>query len=101
MLESMLSPIKTEVSTERVMRAEAELLAYVQRGSCNPQKQKQLAEAVQSAMDESSGQLAKPWATRWESYPALRPTRNYDTARLRPASSRAISLKSRPSRNRI
>jgi hypothetical protein len=74
MLDSMQSPTKTELSTERVLRAEAELLAYVQSGSCNLQQQKQLAMVVRFAIDESIGQLAKPWPTRWKFPPAFRPT---------------------------
>ena len=74
MLDSMKSPTKTKLSTEKVLRAEAELLAYVQSGSCNLQQQKQLAMAVRFAIDESIGQLAKPSPTRWEFYPAFRPT---------------------------
>src|SRR5580693_7198591 len=102
MIDSMQSPIQTKLSMEKVLRAEAELLAYVQSGSCNPQQQKQLATAVQFAIDESSGRLAKPLATRWKFHPGLRPTHNRDTTRFRPTpTSRAISLKSQPSRNRI
>ena len=76
MLNSMQSPIQTKLSMEKLLRAEAELLVYVQSGSPNPRQQKQLAMAVQCAIDESSGQLAKPWATRWKFHPALRPTPN-------------------------
>jgi hypothetical protein len=65
----MQSPIKTGLSVEKVSEAEAELLAHVQSGSHNPQQQKQLAKAVQSAIDESNGQMTKPLATRWEFYP--------------------------------
>lgn len=74
MLESMQSPTKTKLSMEKVLRAEAELLAYVQSGSGNPQQQKQLAKAVKVAIDESTGQSAKPLPTRWEFHPVLRPT---------------------------
>jgi hypothetical protein len=56
---------------EKVVRAEAELLAYVQRGSGSPEQQKQLAKAVQFAIDESTGPLAKPWPTRWKFHPAF------------------------------
>jgi len=102
MLENTQSPVNAELSTEKVVRAEAELLAYIQSGSGTPQKQKQLAEAVQSAMDESSGHLAKPGATRWKFQPVLRLTRNCDAARFRRESvSRAISLKSHPLRSRV
>ena len=76
MLDTVQSPIKTKLSMEKVMRAEAKQLAYVQSGSCNSQQQKKLAKAVQFAIDESSGQLAKPSATRWKFHPALRPTHN-------------------------
>ena len=69
---SMQSPIKTGPSVEKVFEAEAELLAHVQSGSRNPQQQKQLARAVQSAIDESSGQRTKPLATRSEFNPARR-----------------------------
>ena len=61
---------------KKVYEAEAELLAYVQSGSRNPQQREQLARAVQFAIDESSGQLAKPLATRWKFHPILRPTPN-------------------------
>jgi len=76
MLDSMQSPIKAELSMEKVLRAEAELLAYVQGGSCNPQQQKQLAKAVQFAIDESNGPLAKPWPTRYKFITPFRPTHN-------------------------
>ncbi len=72
MLESMQSPTKTKLSMEKVLRAEAELLAYVQSGSGDPQHQKKLAKAVQFAIDESTGPVAKPSPTRWESPPAFR-----------------------------
>jgi hypothetical protein len=66
----MQSPTKAKLSIEKLLRAEAELLAYVQRGSGNPQHQKKLAKAVQFAMDESTGRLPKPSPTRWEFHPA-------------------------------
>ena len=59
MIDSMHTPTKTKLSRQEVLRAEAELLAYDQSGSGNPQQQKQLAKAVQFAIDESRGQLAK------------------------------------------
>jgi hypothetical protein len=71
MLDLMQSPTKSKLSMEKVLRAEAELLAYLQRGSCNPEQQKQLAKAVQFAIDESSGPLAKPSPTRWKFHPAF------------------------------
>jgi hypothetical protein len=74
--------MKTGLSVEKVSEAEAALLAHVQSGSRNPHQQKQLAKAVQSAIDESSGQMTKPLATRWEFYPALRRTQNYDTSKV-------------------
>jgi hypothetical protein len=70
----MQSPIKSGLSVVKVSETEAQLLAHVQSGSRNPQQQKQLAKAVQSAIDESSGQRTEPLATRWEFYPARRPT---------------------------
>jgi hypothetical protein len=76
MLDFMQALITTKLSMEKVLRAEAELLAYIQSGSCDPRQQTQLAKAVQFAIDESSGQLAKPWPTRWKFHPGLRPTRN-------------------------
>lgn len=76
MLDSVQSPTKPKPSMEKVLRAEAELLAYVQSGSRNPQRQKQLAKAVQFAMDESIGHSAKPSPTRWEFHPNFRPTHN-------------------------
>lgn len=93
MLDYMQSPTETKLSMENVLRAEAELLAYVQSGSGDPRQQKQLAKAVQFAIDESTGPLAKPLPTRWESPPAFRPTNNKDSTRLRltPAS-RPISF---------
>src|ERR1035437_9700907 len=102
MLNSMQSTTKNNLTMKKVLRAEAELLAYVQSGSCDPQQQRQLAKAVQLAIDESTGPLAKPWPTRLEFHPAIRPTHNWDTTRLRrTSSSKTISLKSQPSRNRI
>ena len=71
MLDSMQFPTKTNLTMEKVLRTEAELLAYVQSGSCNLQQQKQLAMAVRFAIDESIGQLAKPLTTRWEFHPAI------------------------------
>ena len=76
MLGFMRTPIKTELSVEKVFQAEAQLLAYVQSGSCNPHQQRKLAKAAQSAIDESSGPLEKPFATRWKFRPVLRPTHN-------------------------
>jgi hypothetical protein len=102
MLELMQSPTKTKLSMEKVLRAEAELLAYVQSGSGDPQHQKQLAKAVQFAIDESTGPVPKPSPTRWEFSPASRPTNHKDTTRLRlTPSSKPISSKSQPSRNRV
>jgi hypothetical protein len=72
MLDSMQTPTKTKLSRQEVLRAEAELLACVQSGSGNPQQQKQLAKAVQFAIDESTGPVAKPSPTRWEFPPAFR-----------------------------
>jgi hypothetical protein len=60
----MQPPIKTKLSMEKVLRAEAELLAHVQSGSGDPQHQKKLAKAVQFAIDESTGPVAKPSPTR-------------------------------------
>jgi hypothetical protein len=74
--------MKTGLSVEKVSEAEAELLAYVQSGSRNPHQQQQLAKAVQSAIDESSGHITKPLATRWEFYPALRPTQKYTISKV-------------------
>jgi hypothetical protein len=76
MLDSMQSPTKTKLSMEKVLRAEAKLLAYVQSGSCNPQQQRELARAVQFAIDESNGKLPKPWPPRQKFRPASRPTDN-------------------------
>ena len=102
MVDLVQSPTKTELSMEKVLRAEAELLAYVQSGSYDPQQQTQLAKAVQFAIDESTGQLAKPSPTRLEFHPAIRPTHNWDTTRLqRTSASETISLKSQTSRGRI
>lgn len=72
MLESMQSPTMTKLSMEKVLRAEAELLAYVQSGSGDPRQQKQLAKAVQFAIDESTGPLAKPCPSRWNFHAAFR-----------------------------
>lgn len=101
MLDTMQSATKTKLSMENVLRAEAELLDYIQSGSGNPQKQKQLAMAVQSAIDESVGPLAEPCPTRWKSQPLFRPTHDWGRTQLQlTPSAKAASLKSQPWRNR-
>ena len=48
----MRPPKKTELVMGKMLQAEAELHAYVQSGEKNPERQKQLTDAVKVAMDK-------------------------------------------------
>jgi hypothetical protein len=48
----MRPPTKPELVMEKILQAEAALQAYVQSGEKNPERQKQLTDAVEVAMDK-------------------------------------------------
>jgi hypothetical protein len=45
-------PTKAELAMENLLRVEAELQDYARSGVDNPEQQKQLADAVEAAIDE-------------------------------------------------